>query len=128
MKEVEKSKVIAKKRRELYQQSTRYKTAVTSDINRLKIDLGRIGKNFLIIGGSLYAAYKLSKLFTSSDEADESPNHAAVTSTRKASPMVLKIREQITIFLLALAFKKLKEFVQEKSNEDNEKGDSPESD
>jgi hypothetical protein len=128
MKEVQKSRVIANKRKELYQKSTQYKSAVTSDINRLKFDIERIGKTFLIIGGSLYAAYKLSKLFTSSDETDETDSHPVVTNTREASPMVLKIKEQITLFLLALAFKKLKEFVQEKSNEDNEKGDSPESD
>lgn len=122
MKETEKSQVIAEKKRELFQKSSQYRSAVTSDINRLKFDIERIGKNFLIIGGSLYAAYKLSKLFTGSSDDDENGKHAVAT-TRESSAMVLKIKEQITLFLLALAFKKLKEFVQERSNENNENGD-----
>ena len=124
MKETQKSQVIAKKKRELYQKSSQYKSAVTSDINRLKFDIERIGKNFLIIGGSLYAAYKLSKLFTGSSDEDENENEQqAVAKTKESSVIVLKIKEQITLFLLALAFKKLQEFVQERSNENDENGD-----
>ena len=127
MKETPKSQVIAEKKRELYQKSSQYKSAVTSDINRLKFDIERIGKNFLIIGGSLYAAYKLSKLFTGSSDEEENGKHEMAT-TRESSAMVLKIKEQITLFLLALAFKKLKEFVQERSNENNENGDPKDAD
>ena len=115
MKEAQKSQAIANKKKELYEKSEQYKSAVTTDINRLRFDLERIGKNFLIIGGSLYAAYKLSKLFSgSSSEEDNEGNSQKVVRTKETSAVVLKIKEQITLFLLALAFKKLKEFVQEK--------------
>ena len=125
MKEVEKSQVVANKKKELYQKSSQYKSAVTSDINRLKFDIERIGKNFLIIGGSLYAAYKLSKLFSSSsNESDTSEPGQAVATTRETSAMVIKIKEQITLFLLALAFKKLKEFVKDNSDTNDEQEDT----
>jgi hypothetical protein len=38
--------------------------------------------------------------------------------------MVLKIKEQIALFLLALAFKKLKEFLKENSPNRNEQKDT----
>ena len=132
MKEIQKSQVIADKKKELYHKSSQYKTAVTSDINRLKFDIEQIGKNFLIIGGSLYLAYKLSKLFGSSSEESKDAGepqkshgeHKIVASTREPNQMVLKIKEQITMFLLALAFKKLKEFVKENSEDKDEQENS----
>ena len=116
MKEIEKSQVVASKKKELYRKSDQYKSAVTSDINRLKFDIERIGKNFLIIGAALYGAYKLSKLFSSSSsDTDSQVPGQAVAPTRETSAMVIKIKEQIALFLLALAFKKLKEFVKDNS-------------
>ena len=123
MKEAPKSTVIASKKKELYQKSDKLRSAVTTDINKLKIDIERIGRNFLIIGGSLYVAYKISKLFTSSSSEDEEPPRK-LAKTKESSVMGTKIKEQIMLFLLALAFKKLKEFVQENIDRDNEKTDS----
>lgn len=117
MKEIEKSQVVASKKKELYRKSDQYKSAVTSDINRLKFDIERIAKNFLIIGASLYGAYKLSKLFrSSSSESGTQIPGQAVAPTKETSAMVVKIKEQIALFLLALAFKKLKEFVKDNSD------------
>ena len=126
MKEVQKSRAIADKKKELYQKSSQYKSAVTSDIDRLKFDLERIGKNFLIIGGSLYAAYKLSKLFGGRTTEEESGSNQEIARTRESSAMVLKIKEQITLFLLALAFKKLKEFVKDNSQDNDTEDHSKE--
>lgn len=123
MKKRLKSQVITSRKKELYQKSSQYKSAVTSDINRLKFDLERVGKNILYIGGSLYVAYKLTKLMTgsSNDIPKTDDGTQKVIRVRESSPMVLKIKEQITLFLLALAFKKLKEFVTENSsNEDGQ--------
>jgi len=125
MKEIQKSQVIANKKKELYQQSSQYKSAITSDLNRIKFDLERMGKNFLIIGGCLYAAYKLSKLFTGSTTDEENHGSAqAIVQTRETPEIVLKIKEQITLFLLALAFKKLKEFVKDNSHTSDEQENS----
>lgn len=122
MKKGLKSQVITSRKKELYQKSSQYKSAVSSDINRLKFDLERVGKNILYIGGSLYVAYKLTKLMTgsSNDIPKTGDGTQKVIRVRESSPMVLKIKEQITLFLLALAFKKLKEFVT--ANSSNEDG------
>ncbi|GJM30059.1 MAG: hypothetical protein DHS20C17_26940 [Cyclobacteriaceae bacterium] len=123
MKETQKSQVIADRKRELHRKSAQYKTAMTSDIDRLRLDISRIGKNSLLIVGSLYAAYKLSKLFTGSS-SDEESNQQGIVKTTESSAMVIKIKEQIALFLLALAFKKLKEFLQESRNDNDENEDS----
>lgn len=126
MKKGLKSQVITGRKKELYQKSSQYKSAVTSDINRLKFDLERVGKNILYIGGSLYVAYKLTKLLTGSskDIPETGDGSQKVIRVRESSPMVLKIKEQITLFLLALAFKKLKEFVKENSSNEDEQEDT----
>lgn len=126
MKKRLKSQVITSRKKELYQKSSQYKSAVTSDINRLKFDLERVGKNILYIGGSLYVAYKLTKLMTgsSNDIPKTGDGTQKVIRVRESSPMVLKIKEQITLFLLALAFKKLKEFVTENSSNEDEQEDT----
>jgi hypothetical protein len=117
-KTVQKSPALTRKKEALYQKSSEYKSAMTSDINKLKFDIARIGKNFLIIGGSLYAAYKLSKLFTGSRE-EEPPPPPRVVQTREPSPMMAKAKEQIALFLLALSFKKLKDFIEENRKDKN---------
>lgn len=125
MKEIPKSQAIANRKKELYRKSSQYKSAVTSDMNRLKFDIERVGKNFLIIGGLLYLVYKLSKLFTgSSSEDTDNQSTGQLVRTRESSGIVVKIKEQITLFLLALAFRKLKEFVKENSQTRNEQEDS----
>ncbi len=129
MKETPKSTVIANKRKELYQKSDQLRSEMTTDINKLRVDIGRLGKNFLIIGGSLYAAYKISKLFTGSNSSTEASHSNVMPSqqlveTKESSVMVSKIKEQITLFLLALAFNKLKEFIRDYSAGEDEQKDS----
>ncbi len=69
----------------------------------------------------MYIAYKLTKLIRGSSDEDSVTDEEVrtVVRVRESSPIVIKIKEQIALFLLALAFKKLKEFVKENSsNED----------
>ena len=120
MKQTPKSTVIANKKRELYGKSEQLRSEMTDDMQKLKIDVGRIAKNALIIGGSLYAAYKISKLFTRSSSSEEKVSHPLV-ETKESSAMATKIKEQIALFLLALAFNKLKEFLKEHIGEDEQK-------
>lgn len=126
MKEGPKSQVIASRKEELYKKSGQYRSAVTSDINQLKFDLARIGKNILYIGGSLYVVYKLTKLISGSskDTPETGYRSQSVASVRESSPMGSKIMEQIALFLLAIAFKKLKEFLKEKSFNKDEQEDT----
>ncbi len=126
MKEGLKSQVIANRKKELYRKSSQYQSAMTSDMNRLKFDLERVGKNIFYIGGSLYLAYKLTKLLSgsSADDPETSDGTQKVVRVWESSPMVLKIKEQIALFLLALAFKKLKEFLKETSPNQNEQEDT----
>jgi hypothetical protein len=120
MKQTPKSTVIANKKKELFDKSDQLRSEMTNDLHKLKVDVGRIGKNFLIIGGSLYVAYKISKLFTRSSSSEEKVSHQLV-ETRESSAMATKIKEQIALFLLALAFNKLKEFLKEHIGEDEQK-------
>ena len=120
MKQTPKSTVIANKKKELFDKSDQLRSEMTNDLDKLKVDVGRIGKNFLIIGGSLYVAYKISKLFTRSSSSEEKVSHRLV-ETRESSAMATKIKEQIALFLLALAFNKLKEFLKEHIGEDEQK-------
>ncbi len=114
MKQTSKTKPLSKRKQELYQRSTQFRSALTSDLNDMKIDVERWGKNFLIVGGSLYMVYKLLKLFKGSEEispAEDNPQ--AIVVTKESSAIVSKIKEQIALFLLAIAFKKLKEFIKD---------------
>ena len=120
MKQTPKSTVIANKKKELFDKSDQLRSEMTNDLHKLKVDVGKIGKNFLIIGGSLYVAYKISKLFTRSSSSKEKVSHQLV-ETRESSAMATKIKEQIALFLLALAFNKLKEFLKEHIGEDEQK-------
>ncbi len=126
MKEGLKSQVIANRKKELYRKSSQYQSAMTSDMNRLKFDLERVGKNIFYIGGSLYLAYKLTKLLSGSptDDPETSDGTQRVVRVWESSPMVLKIKEQIALFLLAHAFKKLKGFLKETSPNQNEQKDT----
>lgn len=118
MKTDQKTKKIAKRKQELYERSSKYKSALNSDINELKLDVGRLGRNFLVIAGTLYVAYKITKIFrsTKTEEVTEAKPQA-VQTTRESSALALKIKEQIALFLLALAFKKLKDFLNDKQND-----------
>ncbi|MDH3709222.1 MAG: hypothetical protein OER04_05015 [Cyclobacteriaceae bacterium] len=119
MKAPQRSKAISEKKLELYEKSSHYRSALTSDIKDLKFDLERWGRSFLVIGGSLYAAYKVYKLIRGSGDEEvqvEPPAHAVVRP-KESSVIVAKIKEQIALFLLAIALKKLKDFLNEKRDD-----------
>lgn len=120
MKAESKSLSLTKRKQQLYRQSDRYKTALSTDLQGMKVDLSKWGKDFLIIGGSLYVAYKVFKLFRGEEELDvevAGDQTQAVVVTREPSLIVSKIKEQITLFLLALAVKKLKEYLNKQTDE-----------
>jgi|GEM_PF-4861691 len=120
MKAESKSLSLSKRKQQLHRQSDRYKTALSTDLQDMKVDLSKLGKDFLIIGGSLYVAYKVFKLFRGSEDIGVEAINAetkAVVVTKEPSVIVSKIKEQITLFLLALAVKKLKEYINKQTDE-----------
>ena len=118
MKAESKSITLSKRKEQLHRQSDHYRSALNSDLHNIKIDLSKFGKDFLIIGGSLYAVYKIFKLIKGSDDQPlETENPQTVVVTKESSVMVAKIKEQIALFLLALALKKLKEFINKQEDE-----------
>ena len=119
MKPESKPITLSKRKEQLSRQSDQYRSALSSDLQDIKIDLSRWGKDFLIIGGSLYAIYKLYKLFRGSDDqqVEESEQPQTLVVTKESSVIVAKIKEQITLFLLALALKKLKEYINKDAHE-----------
>ena len=119
MKPESKSLTLSRRKEELHRQSRQYRSALSSDLNDIKIDLSKWGKDFLIIGGSLYAVYKIYKLLRGSEEPQGDAKEPAQTLvvTKESSVIVAKFKEQITLFLLAMALKKLKEYINKQADE-----------
>lgn len=115
----QRTKSVAQKKRELHHRSTQHKSAISSDIRELTFDLERWGKNFLVITGSLYVVYKLLKLVKGSDKDEAREDKLpAVVNRGESSVIVSKIKEQIALFLLAIALRKLKDFLHERRERD----------
>ena len=110
-----------KKKEVLHNTSDQYKKAIKSDLDGLKKNARKWGKNALIIGGTLLAAYSFVKIFFDSDTnsvgaGDEeveppSKDHKLPANTNHESIIVRMIKEQLAAFLLNLAKKKLIEFL-----------------
>ncbi len=102
---------------ELEREADRYKSALNSDLKDLKVDAKRWGRNSLIIGGSLFAVYKLlSNTLKPEPKPAKTVQGATVIKPKKGSVVVLKIKEQVALFLLALAAKKFKDYLNKKKD------------
>ena len=114
-----KIKSISKKKEALEKESSRYKAALTSNVDHLKVDLDRWGSNFLVIAGSLYGAYQVFKLIKGLRQSDEEENQQTSTlaTTKESSHLATLIKEKIALFILSIALERLKKFLDEKKNE-----------
>ena len=90
----------------------KYKKAIESEVGGLKENAGRIGKNALIISGALLASYLVVRLLVGKGKdnpkskqtvaADEN-RHLPVAPARRESTIVSMIKQQIALFLVAIA-------------------------
>ena len=126
MKREAKPPTLSQRKAQLEQQSSRYRKALDTDLSDLKLDLRRWGRTTLIVAGSLYGVYKIVKLLRgSSDEPTDLPevkSQTALIQPARESVIVTKIKEQIALFLLAIAMQKIKTFLDDKKDEESHSG------
>lgn len=117
---------LSERKARLEEQSSHYRKALDTDLSELKLDLRRWGRTLLIVSGSLYGLYKVVKLLRGSSEGPmedpEIPKQAALIQPAKESVIVTKIKEQIALFLLAIAMQKIKSFLDDKKDEESHSG------
>ncbi|MGI9544110.1 MAG: hypothetical protein ACR2MX_12705 [Cyclobacteriaceae bacterium] len=126
MKKEAKPSTLSQRKARLEQQSSHYRQALDADLSELKLDLRRWGRTSLIVAGSLYGVYKLVKLLRGSGEGPiegaEVQKQAAIVQPARESVIVTKIKEQIALFLLAIALQKIKSFLDDKKDEESHSG------
>ncbi|MCU0352176.1 MAG: hypothetical protein MUD08_00325 [Cytophagales bacterium] len=90
----------------------RYKKAIESEVDGLKENAGRIGKNALIITGALLASYLVVRLLVGKGKEKPKSKHTIsadenrylpVAPARRESTIVSLIKQQIALFLIAIA-------------------------
>ncbi len=110
------------KREELQSANENFKNALESQINELKHNFDKVGKNALIVGGGLLGAYLLSTVFTSSSKKDK-PKKTKVSKKEqshfKDNLLSATLKEQAIIFILGLAAQRLSALLKEAQEEEN---------
>jgi hypothetical protein len=103
---------------ELQQSSDDYKQMLEEKISDLKTDASRIGKQALVIGGSIAAAYLLLEMIlpADDDEIETKNNLSSVTPIvverpKESSWLSKSLQTMATTALLALAKQKLSDFL-----------------
>lgn len=99
-----------------------FKNAIIERVGDLKADAKKWGTVAIIGLGTIYIAYRVIRKATStkSKESSQSGNQPVLMNTGGESKIVSMIKEQIALFLFAIAKKKLLEYLQ-KSDLFNEK-------
>ncbi len=118
----------ANRKSELQQTSDNYKQVLEEKISDLKTDASRIGKQALVIGGSIAAVYLLLEMILPADDEDEIETKT-INSRSGVTPFVVERQKEsswlskslqtvATTALLTLAKQKLGDFlaVQTESN------------
>jgi hypothetical protein len=103
---------------ELQQSSDNYKQMLEEKITDLKTDASRIGKQALVIGGSIAAVYLLLEMIlpADDDEIETKNNLSSVTPIvverpKESSWLSKSLQTMATTALLALAKQKLSDFL-----------------
>ncbi len=104
------------RKNELKQVSDGYKQVLDDKIADLKIDASRIGKQALVIGGSIATVYLLLELLLPDDESEikNVPSNGTVVIERKSehSWLAKGLQSMAMTALLALAKQKLEDFLE----------------
>lgn len=104
------------KREELQSANDKFKNTLESQLNEVKHNFDKVGKNALIVGGGLMAAYLLSTAFIGSDKKkkDKKEKTQKQEGTHfKDNLLSSTMKEQAIIFLLGLATERLSRFLKE---------------
>ncbi len=111
-------KSIADRKATLSQAANKYRTAIDEQLNGLKANAGNIGKNTLVIGGVLVVSYLIVRALakdkkSAKSAATESGRYLPAPPARRESMLVNMIKQQIALFLIAIAKQKITEVIEQ---------------
>ncbi len=106
------------KREELQSANDKFKNSLESQLDGIKHDFDRIGRNALIVGGGLLGAYLLANSFTGSKKKEKKRNKqkrekSSKSVVHKENLLTSTVKEQAIVFLLGLATERLSAFLKE---------------
>ena len=109
-------KSIADRKAALSQSAKKYRTAIDEQLNGLKANAGKIGRNTLVISGVLVVSYLIVRALTKGKKsgksaATEPERYLPAAPVRRESRIVSMIRQQIALFLIAIAKQKITEVI-----------------
>ncbi len=115
---MEVKKSFSDRKASLKQVTEKYKNAIENQVGDLKENAGKIGRNAMVIGGVLVVGYLVARLIAGSEKKqvkiDENyhPN-MPVAPVRREFGLVSLIKQQIALFLVAIAKEKLLEAIEQ---------------
>lgn len=109
------------KREELQNANDNFKNALESQLDDIKHNFDKVGKNALIVGGGLVAAYLLSTAFTDQrkkKKVKKEKVEKGEVAHFKDNFLSTSLKEQAIVFLLGLATERLTSFLKETDKND----------
>jgi len=104
----------------------KYKQAIENQVDDLKVNAGKIGKNALIIGGTLVASYLIVRLLVGKGKSKETAapkenRYLPVAPVKRESSIVSLIKQQIALFLIAIAKEKITKAIEQLRKTDTQR-------
>jgi hypothetical protein len=117
---------IADRKAKLSLTTEKYKKAIENQVDDLKANAGKIGKNALIIGGTLVISYALVKLLVGRNKTPKAPGpeenrYLPVAPVKRESGIVSLIKQQIALFLIAIAKEKIIQAIEQLRKNDSQR-------
>lgn len=115
------------KREELQNANDSFKSSLETQLDGLKHNFDKVGKNALIVGGGLLGAYLLSNIFTNSEKKEKKKRNKAKRGKKESrvslqdNLLTATLKEQAIVFLLGLATERLADFLKDLDTEDEKK-------
>ncbi|MDN4165727.1 hypothetical protein QWY31_09450 [Cytophagales bacterium LB-30] len=115
---------ISARKSTLKKSSEEYRKTLEGQFNSLKDNAEKWGKTVVIVGLSMFVVYKLVRALAGSDEAEEriilkseGTPYPVPTYTERRYSIFDTIKEQIALFLIAIAREKLMKYLESLENE-----------
>ncbi|MDJ1484022.1 hypothetical protein QNI16_26230 [Cytophagaceae bacterium YF14B1] len=117
---------IADRKASLNRATEKYKKAIENQVGDLKANAGKIGKNALIIGGTLVAGYLIVRVLVGKDKTtqlsfEKEERNLPAAPVKRESAIVSLIKQQIALFLIAIAKEKLFQAIEQLRKNDTQR-------
>lgn len=110
---------IAAQKTSLKRSAEDYKSALSNQIEHIKANAAQYGKTILIVGGVIFVTYKLIRMLSSRDEDEVEVKvmggaypAPVYTGSRGGRSIFDMIKEQIALFIIAIAKEKLVKYLE----------------